>query len=156
MKTRVLMVCLGNICRSPLAEGILRSKVDPQKIEVDSAATSDYHIGHSPDERSVDIAQKNDLDITYQRGRQFSTSDFDRFDRIYVMDMSNYRDVIALARNEEDRDKVSLILNEIFPGENVEVPDPYHGGPEGFQKVYTMLDEACEVIARNIDANKSE
>jgi protein-tyrosine phosphatase len=151
MKTRVLMVCLGNICRSPLAEGILRSKVDPEKVEVDSAATSDYHIGHSPDERSVAVAQKNNLDITYQRGRQFGVEDFERFDRIYVMDISNYRDVMALAQNEEHRQKVSLILEEIFPGENVEVPDPYQGGPEGFHRVYAMLEEACEVIAKKLD-----
>ncbi|HER40064.1 MAG TPA: low molecular weight phosphotyrosine protein phosphatase [Salinimicrobium catena] len=154
MKTRVLMVCLGNICRSPLAEGILRSKVDPQKVEVDSAATSDYHIGHSPDERSVAVAQKNDLDITYQRGRQFSPEDFERFDKIYVMDMSNYRDVLALAQNEEHRQKVSLILDEIFPGENVEVPDPYQGGPEGFHRVFEMLEEACNVIAKKLDNDR--
>ncbi len=142
------MVCLGNICRSPLAEGILKSRVDSQKIYVDSAGTGDYHIGHSPDERSVAIAEKNSIDITSQRGRQFSVEDFDNFDQIYVMDMSNYRDVLALARNEEDKSKVSLILNEIFPGENVEVPDPYHGGEDGFHRVYTMLSEACEIIAK--------
>ncbi len=153
MKTRVLMVCLGNICRSPLAEGILKSKVDPQKVEVDSAATSNYHIGDSPDERSVAVAQKNDLDITYQRGRQFSAEDFDRFDRIYVMDMSNYRDVMGMAKTEEHRQKVSLILDEIFPGENVEVPDPYQGGPEGFHRVFEMLEEACEVIAKKLDSD---
>lgn len=144
------MVCLGNICRSPLAEGILRSKVDTEKVFVDSAGTSNYHVGDSPDERSVSIAKKNYLDITYQKGRQFSTEDFDNFDLIFVMDMSNYRDVLSLARTEEDRNKVSLILNEIFPGENVEVPDPYHGGHDGFHKVYEMLNEACEVIARKI------
>ncbi len=148
MKTRILMVCLGNICRSPLAEGILKSKVDPNKIFVDSAGTSNYHVDDSPDPRSVAIAKERDLDITSQRGRQFSVKDFDNFDRIYVMDMSNYHDVISLARNEDDRKKVSLILNEIFPEENVEVPDPYHGGTDGFTKVYEMLDEACEVIAQ--------
>lgn len=153
MKTKVLMVCLGNICRSPLAEGLLKSKVDPEKVFVESAGTGDYHIGHSPDERSVAIAEQNKLDITTQKGRQFKVSDFDEFDYIYVMDMSNYRDVIALARNEEDKKKVSLILNEIFPRENVEVPDPYFGGGEGFSKVYKMLDEACEVIAEKIPKN---
>ncbi|MCY2687754.1 low molecular weight protein-tyrosine-phosphatase [Salinimicrobium sp. TH3] len=147
MKTRILMVCLGNICRSPLAEGILKSKVDPQQIFVDSAGTSNYHVDDCPDPRSVSIARENNLDITSQRGRQFSAEDFENFDRIYVMDMSNYHDVISLAANEEHRKKVSLILNEIFPGENVEVPDPYHGGDHGFKKVYQMLDEACEVIA---------
>lgn len=141
------MVCLGNICRSPLAEGILKSKVDTNKIFVDSAGTGDYHIDEGPDPRSVAIANQYDLDITSQRGRQFSVEDFDNFDRIYVMDMSNYHNVISLARNNEDKEKVSLILNEIFPGENVEVPDPYHGGEDGFQKVYEMLDQACDVIA---------
>ena len=112
------MVCLGNICRSPLAEGILKSKVDQSRVFVDSAGTSDYHIGHSPDPRSISIAEQRKLDITSQLGRQFQVSDFDEFDHIYVMDMSNYKDVTALARNEEDKKKVSLILNEIFPGEN--------------------------------------
>lgn len=148
MKTRILMVCLGNICRSPLAEGILKSKVDPQKIYVDSAGTSDYHVDQCPDPRSIDIAKENKLDITSQRGRQFSVDDFDKFDHIYVMDMSNYYDVLSLSRKEEDKQKVKLILNEIFPGENVEVPDPYHGGANGFKKVYEMLDEACTVIAQ--------
>lgn len=151
MKTRVLMVCLGNICRSPLAEGILKSKVDAGRVHVDSAGTSNYHIGDSPDERSISVARKNGVDITYQKGRQFIIDDFDTFDKIFVMDMSNYRDVLALARNEEDRQKVSLILNEIFPGENVEVPDPYYGGNNGFQKVYEMLDEACEIIAQKLN-----
>ena len=141
------MVCLGNICRSPLAEGILKSKVDPDKVYVDSAGTSDYHVGHSPDPRSVSIAQSRKLDITTQRGRQFKVSDFDEFDHIYVMDMSNYRDVLAQARDEKDRRKVSLILDELFPGENVEVHDPYYGGNDGFGKVYDMLDKACELIA---------
>ena len=141
------MVCLGNICRSPLAEGILKSKVDPQKVFVDSAGTSNYHVNECPDPRSVDIAKENKLDISSQKGRQFSAEDFDNFDHIYVMDMSNYYDVLSLARNEEDKKKVSLILNEIFPGENVEVPDPYHGGANGFKKVYKMLDEACTIIA---------
>jgi len=145
--TRILMVCLGNICRSPLAEGILKSKVDSEKVYVDSAGTSDYHVGHSPDPRSVSIAQNRKLDITSQKGRQFKVSDFDAFDHIYVMDMSNYKDVLAQARNEEDRKKVSLILDEIFPGENVEVPDPYYGGNDGFGKVYDMLDKACDIIA---------
>ena len=151
MKTKVLMVCLGNICRSPLAEGILRSKVDPARVHIDSAGTSDYHIGHPPDERSVSIARDNKLDITAQQGRQFTVEDFDNCDYIYVMDMSNYKDVISLARNKDDKEKVSLILNEIFPGENVEVPDPYYGGNDGFSKVYEMLDKACNSIAKKIN-----
>ncbi|MDR9457921.1 MAG: low molecular weight protein-tyrosine-phosphatase [Salegentibacter sp.] len=150
MKTKVLMVCLGNICRSPLAEGILKSKVDRKKVHVDSAGTGDYHINDMPDKRSISVARKYDLDITDQLGRQFSVSDFDNFDHIYVMDNSNYENVISLARHEEDKQKVKLILNEIFPGENVDVPDPYFGGDHGFENVYQMLEEACENIARKL------
>ncbi|HSP10978.1 MAG TPA: low molecular weight protein-tyrosine-phosphatase [Salegentibacter sp.] len=150
MKTKVLMVCLGNICRSPLAEGILKSKVNRQKIYVDSAGTGDYHVGELPDKRSISVARKYELDITDQRGRQFSVSDFEDFDHIYVMDNSNFENVISLARHEEDKQKVKLILNEIFPGENVDVPDPYFGGDHGFENVYQMLDEACENIARKL------
>lgn len=141
------MVCLGNICRSPLAEGILKSKVNSQEVFVDSAGTGDYHVGHGPDPRSVSVASQNQMDITSQRGRQFSVQDFDEFDKIYVMDMSNYHNVLSLARNESDRKKVDLILNEVFPGENVEVPDPHQGDDNGFTRVHKMLDEACEIIA---------
>jgi len=144
------MVCLGNICRSPLAEAILKSKVDSSKVIVDSAGTGSWHVGSKPDSRSIAVAKKNNLDITDQRGRQFSVSDFDEFDHIYVMDNSNKENVLDLARNDEHRSKVKLILNEIFPGENVDVPDPYYGGDSGFDNVYKMLDEACEVIANKL------
>jgi len=147
---RVLMVCLGNICRSPLAEGILKSKVDPNKIFVDSAGTGNYHVGGLPDSRSIAIAQKYLLDITDQRCRQFRVSDFDEFDLIYVMDNSNRRDVLSLARDEKDRAKVKMILNEIFPHENVDVPDPYTGGDFGFENVYKMLEEACSILASKL------
>ena len=144
------MVCLGNICRSPLAEGILKSKVDPSKTFIDSAGTGHWHVGNPPDNRSIDIGRKYNLDITQQRGRQFKVEDFDNFDYIYVMDTSNLENVLALAQNEKHRKKVKLILEEIFPGEKVDVPDPYYGGPEGFESVYKMLDEACEKIARKL------
>jgi len=147
---RVLMVCLGNICRSPLAEGILKLKVDSQKYFIDSAGTGSYHIGSLPDSRSIAVARKNNLDITYQRCRQFGVSDFDEFDIIYVMDNSNRRDVLAIARDENDKAKVQMILNEIFPNENVDVPDPYLGGDQGFEKVYKLLEEACSIIAKKI------
>lgn len=143
------MVCLGNICRSPLAEGILKSKVDPSKVIVESAGTGHWHVGDLPDERSIAIAKMNNLDITDQRGRQFTAQDFEEFDTIYVMDNSNKENVLALAKNDAQRNKVKLILDEIFPGENVDVPDPYFGGSEGFDSVYKMLDEACELIANN-------
>ena len=147
------MVCLGNICRSPLAEGILKSKVFKFKTVVDSAGTAAYHNGEKPDSRSIAIAKENDVDITDQTARKFLIEDFDEFDFIYVMDNSNYRDVIALARNEKDKSKVLLILNEVFPGENLDVPDPYYGGDFGFKNVYKMLDEACEIIAKKINFN---
>jgi len=150
MKTNVLMVCLGNICRSPLAEGILKSKVDPEKVRVDSAGTGDYHIDDIPDSRSIAVAKRYGLDISNQLGRQFQSEDFDRFDLIYVMDNFNFADVISLARNEEDKRKVHLILNEVFPGENVDIPDPYQGGEQGFENVYKMLEEACGIIATKL------
>ena len=143
------MVCLGNICRSPLAEGILKSKT--KNLEVDSAGTAGYHIGKQPDIRSIDIAKKHDIDLTSQRARQFSTRDFDNFDKIYVMDNDNYSKIISLARNQEDMDKVDLILNEIYPKEYKSVPDPYYGGDEGFQNIYNLLETSCEVIAKKYE-----
>ena len=150
MPINILMVCLGNICRSPLAEGILASKLPKNKFTVDSAGTGSWHIGHQPDERSVAIAKKNKIDISQQKGRQFSANDFDAFDYIYVMDNSNYWDVIQFANNQAQTEKVQLILNELFPDENVDVPDPYFGMPNGFDSVYKMLDEACDVIAKKL------
>lgn len=148
--TKILMVCLGNICRSPLAEGILKSKLPSDSFFVDSAGTGDYHIGKNPDSRSIAIARKHGLDISNLKGRQFNVSDFDKFDIIYVMDESNYRNVLLLARNEQDKAKVKFILNEIHPNQNYNVPDPYFGGNDGFENVYHMLDEACSVIATRL------
>ena len=150
MPVKILMVCLGNICRSPLAEGILASKLPKDNFIVDSAGTGSWHVGHSPDKRSIAIAQLNGLCIDNQKGRQFKTSDFDEFDYIYVMDNSNYGNVIDLAQNEEHRNKVHLILNELFPGENVDVPDPYFGMTNGFETVYQMLDEVTDIIAKKL------
>ncbi|MDR7210778.1 low molecular weight protein-tyrosine-phosphatase [Flavobacterium piscis] len=150
MPVKILMVCLGNICRSPLAEGILASKLPKDNFIVDSAGTGSWHVGHSPDKRSIAIAQLNGLCIDNQKGRQFKTSDFDEFDYIYVMDNSNYGNVIDLAQNQEHRNKVHLILNELFPGENVDVPDPYFGMTNGFETVYQMLDEVTDIIAQKL------
>lgn len=150
MPIKILMVCLGNICRSPLAEGILASKLPKDKFTVDSAGTGSWHIGHSPDERSVAVAKKNKINISNQKGRQIETSDFDSFDYIYVMDNSNYNDIIELVENPEHEKKVQLILNELYPNENVDVPDPYFGMPNGFETVYKMLDEVCNVIAKKL------
>ncbi len=147
MSIKIVMVCLGNICRSPLAEGILASKLPQDKFSVDSAGTGSWHIGQSPDERSVAVAKKNGLDISHQRGRQFSTTDLDSFDYIFVMDNSNYENVINLAETNEQKEKVKLIMNELTPNQNKEVPDPYFGMHNGFDIVYEMLDEVCDIIA---------
>jgi protein-tyrosine phosphatase len=152
MSVKILMVCLGNICRSPLAEGILASKLPKDKFTVDSAGTGSWHIGHSPDDRSIAVAKKNKISISNQKGRQFNTADFDTFDYIFVMDNSNYEDVIQLAKNQQQKEKVQLILNELFPNEKVDVPDPYFGLPNGFEIVYNMLDEVCEIIAKKLIA----
>ena len=146
------MVCLGNICRSPLAEGILKSKLSSDIFLVDSAATSNYHIGDLPDRRSIEIAREHQIDITDQRGRQFKVEDFDKFDLIYAMDNSNYENIIRLARNNQDIDKVKLILNELYPNENMAVPDPYYGGNEGFKNVFKLLDDACNIIADKLNS----
>ena len=150
MSIKILMVCLGNICRSPLAEGILATKLPKDKFTVDSAGTGSWHIGHAPDDRSISVAKKNRINISQQKGRQFSTTDFDVFDYIYVMDSSNYKNVTAFAQNQNQVEKVQLILNELFPNENVDVPDPYFGLPNGFEIVYNMLDEVCDVIAKKL------
>ncbi|WP_418510181.1 low molecular weight protein-tyrosine-phosphatase [Corallibacter sp.] len=147
--TKILMVCLGNICRSPLAEGILRSKLS-ENFLVDSAGTSNYHVGDAPDKRSIAVAKKYGLDISNLKGRQFSTEDFDTFDLIYVMDESNFENVIKQSRTPEDIAKVKYILNEIYPNQNHSVPDPYYGGEQGFENTYKMLDEACNEIASKL------
>lgn len=152
---KVLMVCLGNICRSPLADGILRQKVKDQNLNiyVDSAGTADYHVGELPDHRMRQTAIKFGYNIDNLRGRQFKVKDFDEFDLIYVMDKSNLSNVLKLARNEEDKQKVSLILNESNPGKDLEVPDPYNGGEQGFIDVFHMLDEATDIILSKIKQN---
>jgi protein-tyrosine phosphatase len=150
MKTKVLMVCLGNICRSPLAEGILQSKVDADAVFVDSAGTAGYHIGNPPDKRSISVARKYGLSIENQKCRKFSKEDFSEFDHIYVMDRSNFSDVASLAETKEDSSKVKLLLSEVELGIR-EVPDPYYGGDDGFENVYQMIDSACEAIAKKLN-----
>ena len=147
---KVLMVCLGNICRSPLAEGILQSKLPADKFLVDSAGTGNWHAGQQPDERSVLTARNRGLDISCQKARQIRQSDFTEFDHIYVMDSSNLRDVTRLAPNPAAKAKVKLMMDEIYPGQGIDVPDPYYGGQKGFDKVYDMLDEACELVAEKL------
>lgn len=151
----ILMVCLGNICRSPLADGLLREKVRRANLPVyvDSAGTSAYHAGEAPDGRMQKTAKKNGYDITELRARQFVVGDFDAFDLIYVMDESNRDNVLKLSRSEEDQKKVKLILEEIPNFERNEVPDPYFGGQDGFDYVFEILDKASDIILGKIQNN---
>jgi protein-tyrosine phosphatase len=152
----ILMVCLGNICRSPLADGLLRKKVSDNKlnVEVDSAGTSGIHSGEAPDARMCQTAKKFGTPIDELRSRKFVIEDFDNFDKIYVMDKSNKANILQMARNEEDKKKVELILNMSFPLQNKEVPDPYYGGEEGFIEVYHLLDAATDRIIEKIKNNE--
>lgn len=146
---RILMVCLGNICRSPLAEGILKSKINNNKVFVDSAGTGGWHVGGRPDIRSIEVANSHQLNISDQRCRKFTIEDFDNFDLIYVMDKSNFEDVISLSRDLADRIKVKLFRDELSNTKGLDVPDPYYGGEEGgFEMVYQIIDEVCDAIVK--------
>jgi protein-tyrosine phosphatase len=144
---KILMVCLGNICRSPLAHGILKNKAKEQNIDivVDSAGTSTYHIGLAPDRRSINIASKHNIDISEQRAREFTREDLNNFDIIYAMDSSNYNHIIQMAWDKNEMNKVKLILHN-----NRDVPDPYTGGDDGFEDVFIMLDDACNRIINEL------
>lgn len=146
---KLLFVCLGNICRSPLAEGIMRHKIAEYNLdwEVDSAGTGGWHAGELPDSRSIQVAKKYGIDLTYQRARKLRSIDYEDFDRIYVMDSMNYQDVKRLAR-EDEYDKIELIMNEVEPIKNINVPDPYYGEGDGFEHVFQMLDSACDAIIK--------
>ena len=145
------MVCLGNICRSPLAEGILRKKIRNTNIIVDSAGTAGYHIGKIPDKRSIEIAAKYNINLQNQKARQFNTTDFKKFDIIYAMDNQNYNHLRSLTSNNTERQKIKLILDELNPNTHESVPDPYYGGIDGFLNVYNLLDKACYKIVQNIE-----
>lgn len=140
------MVCLGNICRSPLAQGILEQKIRVKGLdwEVDSAGTGRYHVGHGPDQRSIEKGMEYGINIAHQKSRQIELADLDRFDLILTMDTSNYQNVMALAKDKSQQDKIKLILNYVYPERNMVVPDPYYDG--GFQKVYDLLDEALDKL----------
>ena len=144
---KILMVCLGNICRSPLAEGILKDKIKAKGLdwEVDSAGTSGWHEGERPDPRSIKVGLLHNTDIRNQRSRKLLPEDLQKFDLIFAMDSSNYQKIIALANSEEERNKVNLIMNMVNPDMNEKVPDPYLND-DGFENVYNMLDRACDAI----------
>jgi len=145
---RILMVCLGNICRSPLAEGILQHKAWQAGLQwsVESAGTGNWHIGEPPHHLSTKVAKLNGVDISKQRARQFVKEDFLNYDFIYVMDSSNFNDVKRMSGKLFDETKIDLLLNSLHPGENRSVPDPWFGEEDGYHEVFTMLDKACEQI----------
>ena len=147
---KILMVCLGNICRSPMAEGILRhkSELHNKSYQIDSAGTSGYHIGEQPDLRAIKKMSEYGIDISDLKARQFVYDDFNNFDLILAMDESNYSNIIKLAKTDEERKKVTMILEYPFPNQRMSVPDPYFGGDSGFENVYTLLDSACELIIK--------
>jgi len=147
---KILMVCLGNICRSPLAEGILKTKIAAQGLdwEVASAGTGGYHVGELPDPRSIRTAQAHGIDITDQRSQKLQASDLATYDILYAMDATNYQNILKLAKTDEERAKVKMMMNEDKPGYNEQVPDPYWGD-DGFELVYDMLDRACDGVIRN-------
>ena len=142
------MVCLGNICRSPMAEGILQHKAGRAGLNwmVDSAGTGNWHCGEPPHPLSQKVAGMNDIDISRQRCRQFTKEDMIRFDRIYVMDENNYEVVISMSGELWYENKVDFFLNELYPGENRNVPDPWYGKEKNYQEVFELLDITCEAI----------
>ena len=143
---KVLMVCLGNICRSPLAEGILQQKVKEKNLNwtIDSCGTSGWHQGELPDRRSIEVAISHGIDITHQRSRQLIPKDLVEFDLILAMDSSNYNNILKIADSDTQKKKVKLLLNYLHPGENRGVPDPYYEG--GFRKVFNMISDACDKV----------
>lgn len=145
------MVCLGNICRSPLAEGIMTELSQSRGLDwkVDSAGTGSWHIGEPPDPRSQSVATLHGIDISGQRARKFHYSDFEQFDLIFAMDRSNFSDIIAQAEGSKEREKVRLILEEAGISGIKDVPDPYWND-NGFEHVYQMLHEACGNIIEKI------
>lgn len=146
---KILMVCLGNICRSPLAEGILKHKAHEAKLNwtIESAGTYGGHAGEKPDKRSQKVALAHNIDISDQRSRPFRAYDLEHFDLIYAMDAQNYVDILYLAQNAKEKAKVKMIMNEVFPEDNIDVPDPYYG-EFGFENVYQMLEQACVQIIK--------
>ncbi len=145
---KILMICLGNICRSPLAEGILQQKADSRSLhwQIDSAGTAGYHVGEPPHHLSQKVAKLNGVDISSQQCRQFAAEDMNDFDRIYVMDADNYAEVKRMSGRYWQPGKVSLLLDELYPGEKKNVPDPWYGTEKDYHEVFGMIDKACEQI----------
>ena len=153
---KILMVCLGNICRSPLAEGILADKAKKAGFSwlIESAGTGGYHIGEPPHSLSQKVALLNGIDISKQQCRQFRKEDMVSFDRIFVMDNDNYHEVKRISMEVWDEKKVSFLLDELYPGEKREVPDPWYGGEEGFHEVFKMIEQCCDRIIEKAKEGK--
>ena len=145
---KILMVCLGNICRSPLAEGILEHKAKKAGLnwQIESAGTNGYHTGEAPHRLSQKVAKLNGIDICHQRSRQFVKEDMNRYDKIYAMAADVIDDIKSIAREKYDPTKVELFLNELHPGRDMDVPDPWYGHEPGYHDVYKLIEEACEQI----------
>ncbi|MER3498066.1 MAG: protein-tyrosine-phosphatase [Chitinophagaceae bacterium] len=144
------MVCLGNICRSPLAEGILQHKADKAGLnwKVESAGTNGYHTGEPPHPLSQKVARLNGIDICQQRARNFVAEDFDRYDKIYAMAEDVLDDIKRIAGKKFDPSRIDLLMNEAFPGKNMDVPDPWYGGEDGYHEAYALIEKACEAIIK--------
>ena len=148
---KILMVCLGNICRSPLAEGILQKMADDAGLnwKVDSAGTNGYHNGEAPHRLSQKVAKLHGIDISQQRSRRFMKSDFDEFDRIYIMAEEVLDDLKRLTGQHFRAEKIEFLMNEVYPGKNLDVPDPWYGGEEGYHEVFEMMRLACEAVVKS-------
>jgi len=155
---KILFVCTGNICRSPLAEGILREKLRKRNIPalIDSCGFESFHVGDAPDPRAQQVARKRGIDISTHRARLFSTDDFDRFDRIYAMDSGHLEKIGRCSRNGHDRAKADLVMNAARPGENLDVPDPWYDDLHAFEEVFIQLAEACDAIAEQLNSGSGE
>jgi protein-tyrosine phosphatase len=146
---KILMVCLGNICRSPLAEGILQEKAIAAGLDwtLDSAGTNNsYHIGEAPHQLSQKVAKLHAIDISHQRARAFRAEDFDHFDKVYAMSKDVLKDIKFIAKKKYDPSKTDLLMNELFPGRNLDVPDPWYGPEPGFHEVFNLIEKACDKI----------
>ena len=153
---KILMVCLGNICRSPLAEGILQDKINKAGLDwtVDSAGTNGFHTGEAPHRLSQKVALQHGIDISRQRARNFTAADFDKYDKIYAMAEEVCDEMKWIAKTRYDEKKVDLLMNELYPGQHKDVPDPWYGPEPGYHEVYDMIDAACEKIIEKALAEK--
>ena len=149
------MVCLGNICRSPLAEGILQDKAFKSGLTwcVESAGTNSYHIGEPPHPLSQKVARINGIDISKQRARRFTANDFDMYDKIYALAEDVLNDILVIAKNKFDASKIDLLMNELYPGKNMDVPDPWYGPEQGYHEVFSLIDKVCDKIVKKASLN---